>query len=87
MSVGVSLLAADTDDEAVRRFSSTLQKFAWLTRGAPKGTLPPIDDMSTFWWDGEQAAIEGQMSEAIVGGPATVLTKLESLSRAPRPTS
>ncbi|HWI72121.1 MAG TPA: LLM class flavin-dependent oxidoreductase [Baekduia sp.] len=77
---GVSLMAADTDAEARRLFSSTLQKFAWLTRGAPKGTLPPIDDMSSFWTsDGERAAIEGQMTEAVVGGPATVREKLSSL--------
>jgi luciferase family oxidoreductase group 1 len=79
MMVGVSLLAADTDAEAERLFTSTLQKFAWLTRGAPKGTLPPIDDMSTFWMPGEQAVIEGQMSEAVVGGPARVRNKLSSL--------
>jgi luciferase family oxidoreductase group 1 len=79
MMVGVSLMAADSDAEAQRLFSSTLQKFAWLTRGAPKGTLPPIDDMSTFWMPGEQAAIEGQMSEAVVGGPARVLDQLSSL--------
>jgi luciferase family oxidoreductase group 1 len=76
---GVSLLAADTDAEATRLFSSTLQKFAWLSRGAPKGTLPPIDDMSSFWMEGEQAAIEGQMSEAVVGGPDLVRDKLSSL--------
>jgi luciferase family oxidoreductase group 1 len=79
MMVGVSLMAAETDEEATRLFSSTLQKFAWLTRGAPKGTLPPIDDMSTFWMPGEQAALEGQMSEAIVGSPATVRARLSSL--------
>jgi luciferase family oxidoreductase group 1 len=77
--VGVSLMAAESDREAERLFTSTLQKFAWLTRGAPKGTLPPIDDMSSFWMPGEQAAIEGQMSEAIVGGPETVVEKLSSL--------
>jgi luciferase family oxidoreductase group 1 len=79
MMVGVSLLAADSDPEAQRLFTSTLQKFAWLTRGAPKGTLPPLDDMSSFWMEGEQRAIEAQMSEAIVGGPATVVDKLSSL--------
>jgi luciferase family oxidoreductase group 1 len=71
LMVGVSLMAAETDEEAARLFSSTLQKFAWLIRGAPKGTLPPLEDMSSFWMPGEQAAIEGQMSEAIVGSPAT----------------
>jgi luciferase family oxidoreductase group 1 len=79
MMVGVSLMAADTDAEATRLFSSTLQKFAWLTRGAPKGTLPPIDDMSTFWMPGEEQALAGQMREAIVGGPDTVQAKLSSL--------
>jgi luciferase family oxidoreductase group 1 len=79
MMVGVSLVAADTDAEAQRLFTSTLQKFAWLTRGAPKGTLPPLDDMSSFWMEGEQRAIEAQMSEAVVGAPETVVEKLSSL--------
>jgi luciferase family oxidoreductase group 1 len=79
MMVGVSLVAADSDAEAQRLFTSTLQKFAWLTRGAPKGTLPPLDDMSSFWMEGEQRAIEAQMSEAVVGGPETVVEKLSSL--------
>jgi luciferase family oxidoreductase group 1 len=80
MMVGVSLMAADTDEQAARLFTSTLQKFAWLTRGAPKGTLPPLDDLSSFWiGDGERDAIVGQMTEAIVGGPATVRARLSSL--------
>jgi luciferase family oxidoreductase group 1 len=78
--MGVSLLAADTDDEARRLFTSTLQKFAWLTRGAPKGTLPPLDDMSSFWMsDGERNAIERQMELAVVGSPSTVVEKLSAL--------
>jgi luciferase family oxidoreductase group 1 len=80
LMVGASLMAADTDEEAARLFTSTLQKFAWLTRGAPKGTLPPVDDLPSFWIsEGERAAIEGQMTEAIVGGPETVRAKLSSL--------
>jgi luciferase family oxidoreductase group 1 len=80
--MGVSLLAADTDEEAARLFTSTLQKFAWLTRGAPKGTLPPLDAdaMERFWMsDGERAAIEGQMALAVVGGPSTVRDRLSAL--------
>jgi len=80
--MGVSLLAADTDAEATRLFTSTLQKFAWLTRGAPKGTLPPLDAdaMERFWMsDGERRALESQMELAVVGGPATVAEKLSSL--------
>jgi luciferase family oxidoreductase group 1 len=80
--MGVSLLAADDDAAARLAFSSTLQKFAWLTRGAPKGTLPPLDDaaMERFWTsDGERRAIEAQMELAVVGGPSTVRDKLSSL--------
>jgi luciferase family oxidoreductase group 1 len=80
--MGVSLLAADDDAEAARLFTSTLQKFAWLTRGAPKGTLPPLDAdaLERFWMsDGERRAIEGQMELAVVGGPETVRAKLSSL--------
>jgi luciferase family oxidoreductase group 1 len=80
--MGVSLLAADTDEEAARLFTSTLQKFAWLTRGAPKGTLPPleVEQMDRFWMsDGERRAIEAQMELAVVGGPDAVRTKLSSL--------
>jgi len=79
LMVGVSLLAADDDRAAARQFTSTLQKFAWLSRGTPKGTLPPVDDLSSFWMEGEQRAIEGQMREAIVGGPRTVVERLSSL--------
>jgi luciferase family oxidoreductase group 1 len=80
--MGVSLLAADTDEEAQRLFTSTLQKFAWLTRGAPKGTLPPLDAdaMARFWMsDGERDAIERQMALAIVGSADTVSEKLSAL--------
>jgi luciferase family oxidoreductase group 1 len=78
--MGVSLMAADTDEEAQRLFTSTKQKFAWLTRGAPKGTLPPLDSMDGFWMsDGERNAIETQMELAVVGGPETVKAKLSGL--------
>jgi luciferase family oxidoreductase group 1 len=80
--MGVSLLAADTDEEARRLFTSTLQKFAWLTRGAPKGTLPPLeaDAMERFWMsDGERDAIERQMTLAMVGSGSTVRDKLSAL--------
>ena len=80
LMVGAFLMAADSDAEAQRLFTSTVQKFAWLTRGAAKGTLPPLQDLSSFWMsDGERAAIESKLTEAIVGGPETVRTKLSSL--------
>ena len=78
--VGVSLMAADSDEEAEFLFSSTLQKFTGMLRGERRGTQPPLRDMGAFFRPGEREALEAQMlSEAVVGGPERVRTKLESL--------
>ena len=81
MMVGVSLLAADTDEEARRLFTSTLQKFAWLTRGAPKGTLPPLDaELSSFWSPTASAArSRRRWSRRSSAGRRRCATKLASL--------
>jgi luciferase family oxidoreductase group 1 len=80
MMVGVTLMAADTDAEAEHLFTSTLQKFTGMLRGERRGTLPPLDDVDAYFRPGEREALDAQMlSEAIVGGPERVATKLESL--------
>jgi luciferase family oxidoreductase group 1 len=77
--VGANVMVADTDEEAQRLFTSTLQKFVSFLRAAPAGTQPPLDDISSFYRPGEQAAVESQMREAIVGSPSTVRAGLEDL--------
>jgi luciferase family oxidoreductase group 1 len=80
LSVGVTLMAADDDATAEHLFTSTLQKFTGMLRGERRGTLPPLDDITTYFRPGEREALNHQMlSEAIVGGPETVVTKLSSL--------
>jgi luciferase family oxidoreductase group 1 len=81
LMVGANVLVAETDEEAARLFTSTLQKFVGFLRGAPAGTQPPLalDDLEAFYRPGEQAAVESQMREAVVGSPATVRAGLAEL--------
>jgi luciferase family oxidoreductase group 1 len=77
--VGAYVVAADTDEEGRRLFTSTQQKHTWLIRGNPRPTAPPLDDIDTFWSPMERASIDSQLREAIVGSPQTVRAGLESL--------
>jgi luciferase family oxidoreductase group 1 len=76
--LGVSVVAADTDDDAVRLFTSLQQQFLALQRGRPVQLQPPVDSMEGRWSDWEQAAVERTLRHAIVGGPDTVRRGLES---------
>ena len=74
---GIGVVAADTDAEARRLFTSLLQQFVALQRGRPILLQPPVDDMSELWTPQEQFGVEYTLRLAIVGGPDTVKTKLE----------
>jgi luciferase family oxidoreductase group 1 len=76
---GVGVVAADTDAEARRLFTSLLQQFVALRRGRPLLLQPPVDDMSELWTPQEQFGVEYTLRLAIVGGPATVKAGLERL--------
>ena len=71
---GISIIAADTDQEARRLFTSHQQVFLALRRGQ-LGPVPPPVDPDRF--DGELTALERAelahvFSAAIVGSPSTV---------------
>jgi luciferase family oxidoreductase group 1 len=74
---GVSVIAADTDAEAQRLFTSLQQQFIALQRGRPILLQPPVDDMSALWTPQEQFALQHTLRHAIVGGPETVRRGLE----------
>jgi luciferase family oxidoreductase group 1 len=74
---GVGVVAADTDAEARRLFTSLLQQFVALQRGRPLLLQPPVDDMSELWSPQEQFGVEYTLRLAIVGGPDAVRTGLE----------
>ncbi|MGU3493198.1 LLM class flavin-dependent oxidoreductase [Xanthobacteraceae bacterium A53D] len=77
--VGVPLVAADTDAEARRLFTSTQQMFANMFRGTRGRLPPPIDDIESYWSPSEKVQAGGMLARAIVGGPQTVEAGLKAL--------
>jgi luciferase family oxidoreductase group 1 len=73
----VNVVAADTDREAQRLFSSHQQAFTELRRGRPGKLPPPIDDMGSFWTVEEKALIGHQMHYSFIGSPATLRAELD----------
>ncbi|MDB4914334.1 MAG: yhbW [Gemmatimonadetes bacterium] len=78
--VAVSVIAADTDAEARRLFSSLQQQFIALQRGQPIQLQPPVDDLDSRITAHEKHGIEHTLRYAIVGGPSTVRRKLAELA-------
>lgn len=70
--VGINAIAADTDAEARRLFTSPQQQFINLRRGRP-GTLPaPVDDIESVWSPAEKLGVERALSFSAVGSRQTV---------------
>jgi luciferase family oxidoreductase group 1 len=68
----LQVVAADTDAEARRLFTSTQQAFANMHRGARGQLPPPIDDIETYWSPSEKAQAEHMLTYAVVGSLETV---------------
>ena len=77
--VGVQIIAAETDAEARRLFTTPQQRFLRLIRNQPVELLPPVDSMEPLWEDWERAAVINKLRAAIVGSDATVKAGLERL--------
>ncbi|APW63471.1 LLM class flavin-dependent oxidoreductase [Paludisphaera borealis] len=77
--VGVNVVAAETDDEARRLFTSLQQAFVNLVRGRPGPLPPPVDDMNDHWNDVERAHVDRMTRVSVVGSPETVRRGLETV--------
>ena len=76
--LGVNLVAADTDAEARRLFTSHQQSFINLRRGQPGKLPPPVDDMEARLDPYARAMLADSLAHAIVGGPETVRARLQA---------
>jgi luciferase family oxidoreductase group 1 len=74
----VNVIAADTDAEARRLFTSLQQAFINLRRGQTGLLQPPVDTMEGRWSEVEKAGVEHMLRYSIVGSPETVGRKLEA---------
>ena len=74
--LGANVLAADTDAQARRQFTSQQQSFINLRRGSPGQVPPPIDDIDAYWSPAEKAMVERSLAVSFVGSPDTVASGL-----------
>ena len=74
--VGVNVVAADSDAEARRLFTSPQQSFTNIFRGTRGKLSPPIDDIETYWSLSEKAQAMGMLACSFVGAPGTVRQEL-----------
>jgi luciferase family oxidoreductase group 1 len=75
--VGVSVIAAETDEEASRLSTSHQQQFLNLIRGRPGLLPPPVESMEPLWSEYEREVVHRQLKYAIVGDKKTVRDKLQ----------
>ncbi|HKV35951.1 MAG TPA: LLM class flavin-dependent oxidoreductase [Pyrinomonadaceae bacterium] len=75
--VGVNVVAAGTDEEARRLFTTVQQSFTNLVRGAPGKLQAPIDNIDDYWTQMEQHQAAHMLQYAIVGSAETVRKGLE----------
>jgi luciferase family oxidoreductase group 1 len=80
--VAVNVVAAETDQEARRLFTSLQLRFTELQRGGSTQLAPPIDTMEGLWTEAERAWVERSLSCSVVGSPEAVRNGLERLLRA-----
>ncbi|WP_137388225.1 LLM class flavin-dependent oxidoreductase [Rhodoligotrophos defluvii] len=75
---GVNVIAADTDAEARRLFTSVQQTFTNMFRGT-RGRLPaPIDDIETYWSPMEKVQASAMLACSFVGDAETVRERLQA---------
>ena len=77
--VAANVIAAATDGEARRLFTSAQQSFLNLRRGSPGQLPPPVDDIEPYFASpAERAMLNQTLSCSFVGTPDMVLRGLQS---------
>ncbi|WP_397380129.1 LLM class flavin-dependent oxidoreductase [Prosthecobacter sp.] len=77
--IGVNVIAADTDGEAQRLFTSLQQVFLNLIRGRPTQLQPPVEDINALWNPVEATQVYRMTRCSAVGGPDTFRQQIEVL--------
>jgi luciferase family oxidoreductase group 1 len=70
--LALNVVAADTDAEARRLFTSQQLGFINLRRGRPGLVPPPVDDLAAVSTPQERDGVDRALACAVVGAPATV---------------
>lgn len=78
---GVHVVAADTDEEARRLFTTVQQSFTNLVRGAGGKLQAPIANIDDYWSPAEKHQASQMLKYSIVGSPEAVRRELEEFVR------
>ena len=70
--LALNVVAADTDAEARRLFTTLQQSFVNLRRGKLGYVPPPIEDIEAYWTPQEKAGVQNALACSVVGGPDAV---------------
>jgi luciferase family oxidoreductase group 1 len=76
--LGLNVVAADSDAEARRLFTTQQQSFINLRRGHPGLIPPPIDDIESYWTPPEKLMVERSLACAVIGDIDTVSKGIEA---------
>lgn len=80
--VGVNIIAADTDAEAIRLATTQQMSFTSMLRRGSVGRLlsqPPIDDIDTYWTTVEKMHVMRMLYRSIIGSQKTVHAAMKAL--------
>jgi len=77
--IGANVIAADTDEEARRLFTTQQMSFTDIFRDARSLSRPPIDDIDSYWSPIEKMQVSQMLARSIIGSPHTVRAGIESL--------
>ena len=67
--MGVNVVAADTDAQARRLFTTMQQSFTNIQRGVRDAYPEPVDDIDSYWTPQEKIRVEHMLRYSVVGGP------------------
>lgn len=75
--LGMPVIVADTEEEAIFLSTTSQQRILALLRGQPLWLKPPVDSMEGLWNLEEELYVKDFLSLAAIGNPAQVKAKLE----------
>lgn len=79
--LGLPLVAAATQEEALHLATTGQQRVLALLRGHPLWLRPPVADMDTLWSEAERDAVRSFLQLAVVGDAPHVRTRLKHYAK------
>ena len=83
--LGINVVAADSDAQARRLFTTQQQSFINLRRGRPGLIPPPIDDIEAYWTPVEKLGVQRALACAVVGDADSVREGIDAFIARHRP--